>query len=113
MHSRQSEPERYIAGLEAALDQVTRERDELRAKYDEAHAVNLSSAVIIGEFTQHDSWRCEHAPHFYMATLPDEAKNNPDWCACGLLQSLAEAGINPAPWRCSPEAEATEPNKDT
>lgn len=51
--------------------------------------------AIIDEYVQHDSWRCEHPPHYYLAGGPPE---NGD-CACHLLSSLEAAGIDPEPWR--------------
>ena len=46
---------------------------------------------IIREYAQHDSWRCEHPPHFYLASpepLPDGT------CPCGLVDALHATGLH-------------------
>jgi len=44
----------------------------------------------LGEYADHQSWRCEHPPHYYLAGDPPE---NGD-CACGLLGTLKACGVS-------------------
>lgn len=53
--------------------------------------------AVVNDYAQHDSWRCEHPPHYYLAN--DGAKQLGGDCACGLLSALERAGIDPEPWR--------------
>lgn len=45
---------------------------------------------IITDYAQHDSWRCEHPPHFYFADGPPDDLE----CACGLVAELRAAGLD-------------------
>lgn len=65
-----------LAELELALA----ERDELREALREA----------LREYADHQSWRCEHAPHYY---LDDSSQVPVDDCYCGLRKTLADLGI--------------------
>lgn len=56
---------------------------------------------LVGEYVDHDSWRCAHPPHYYLAGGPPEDGD----CACGLLSALEKAGLDPEPWR--PKAQAS------
>jgi hypothetical protein len=47
------------------------------------------------EYAQHNSWRCEHAPHYYLAGGKDR---DPELgCPCGLDKTLRELGITDDP----------------
>jgi hypothetical protein len=55
----------------------------------QADAALAEVLVWLGEWLQHDAWRCEH---------PDRYPQDED-CCCGLLAELEGAGIDPERWR--------------
>lgn len=44
---------------------------------------------VVSEYAEHQSWRCAHPPHFYLAGDPPV-----DDCACGLRSTLRDLQIN-------------------
>lgn len=43
------------------------------------------------EYAAHQSWRCEHAPHWYMV---DSSVVPAGDCPCGLLATFAQLGVD-------------------
>lgn len=43
--------------------------------------------AVIREYAEHQSWRCEYAPHYYLVNPPT------DDCACGLDGTLRALGL--------------------
>lgn len=41
----------------------------------------------VREYADHQSWRCAHPPHFYLAETPPDLLAGED-CACGLTGTL-------------------------
>jgi len=101
-------PASVVAALEEEVERlrrveasVTAERDEARAVLKGPIPVALEAAHaegarqererlegLLAEFLAHQSWRCEHPPHFYLAEKPPR-----DDCPCRLLSTLREAGF--------------------
>lgn len=54
-------------------------------------------------YVEHDSWRCEHPPHYYLADTPADLLEGRD-CYCGLIATLEELSVDPGPWRNAPDA---------
>jgi hypothetical protein len=62
------------------------------AKELQAERDALREALV--EYAEHGSWRCEHAPHYY---LTDEGRADiPEGdCPCGLDGTLRKLGLHP------------------
>lgn len=49
---------------------------------------------LVTEYATHQSWRCEHAPHWHLVDPSSVPEGD---CPCGLLGALGEVGLAPEP----------------
>jgi hypothetical protein len=53
-----------------------------------SHARLLEEALL--EYAEHQSWRCDYPPHWYLVEPSVVPEND---CPCGLLGTLATLGL--------------------
>lgn len=74
------------AVLHAHLTAAEDERDQLAAR------VRVLEEAL-REYAQHQSWRCDYAPHFYMTAEARALVPEGD-CACGLNRTLRDLALH-------------------